>query len=473
MKTSLRIREIPFSSVSPFQIYEAQSDVPSAFLLGGDHTNLSSRYSYVSLGPPKTLIALHHGRVKIQDEGGNTQTLDAVDPLDVIRAYTQASASPKHKEGLPPFLGGAVGYISYDAGRLFDRVRMNLKSTLGLPDMAFGLYDDLLAFDHRDKRAWLIGQRCLPKVVERDIVSPAPQNSLDWVVSHDESAFVHMVRQAQNFIRWGEIYQANLSLRISSSWNRSALLYYQRLQEINPSPYACVLRMSSPDFCFVSSSPELLIRKRGRHIETRPIAGTRPRGQTAQDDRKLSEDLLLSEKERAEHVMLVDLERNDLGRVCEPGTVRVSESFVIERYSHVMHIVSNLEGELEIGKEWPEALRAVFPGGTVSGCPKIRAMEIIDQLEPVSRGPFFGSVGWIGYDGDMDMNILIRTALVTDGKIHMQVGAGIVADSDPVSEYRESLQKAKALIIAVQRPKSKVQSLETGKNELHFAGVSR
>ncbi|MBI4218414.1 MAG: anthranilate synthase component I family protein, partial [Elusimicrobia bacterium] len=276
------------------------------------------------------------------------------------------------------------------------------------------------------------------------------------LLNHDlqEKTFLRSIHKIKNYISRGDIYQANLSQRIALESSKSPLELYDRLRKLNPSPYACYLR--SPSYDLLSCSPELLLHKRGALLETRPIAGTHPRGESAQKDRKLEGELILNEKERAEHIMLVDLERNDLGKVCVEGSVKVSESMAIEKYSHVMHIVSHVEGKLKRSATIFTAIESLFPGGTITGCPKIRCMEVLDELEPAARGPFFGSTGWIGYQGDGTFNILIRSALIQKekkggkNKIYLQVGSGIVADSVPTKEFEESLHKAQALLQTIR-----------------------
>jgi anthranilate/para-aminobenzoate synthase component I len=264
-----------------------------------------------------------------------------------------------------------------------------------------------------------------------------------------ETDYAAKVRRCLEYIAAGDIYQANLSHRFTVDLGgRSPRSIYRRLREINPSPFAALLEL--PDVTLVSCSPERLVRLSGTEVETRPIAGTRPRGASTDEDRLLVEDLLLNPKERAEHIMLVDLERNDLGRVCSYGSVRVDEFMAVERYSHVSHIVSNIRGHLAPGRDALDLIRAVFPGGTVTGVPKVRCMEIINELEPVRRGPYTGSIGYFSPSGDLDLNIVIRTLVIAGGRASLQVGAGIVADSDPVHEYQETLFKAEALLKALR-----------------------
>jgi anthranilate/para-aminobenzoate synthase component I len=269
-----------------------------------------------------------------------------------------------------------------------------------------------------------------------------------------------MVRRAKEYILAGDIFQSNLSQRLEMGFDGDSLGLYQALRLVNPSPFSGYIDMSGPDggaaaagggaFQVISSSPERLVQLRGRKAQTRPIAGTRRRGVDRAEDHGLTRELNLDPKERAEHIMLVDLERNDLGRVCDYGSVRVTELMVNEAYSHVIHIVSNVEGVLHHSRGPTDLLRAMFPGGTITGCPKVRCMEIIDELEPVRRGPYTGSFGYIGYNGNMDMNIIIRTLLRRGDTVYAQAGAGIVADSDPEREYRETLRKAEAMVRAVE-----------------------
>ncbi|MBI2447515.1 MAG: anthranilate synthase component I family protein, partial [Candidatus Omnitrophica bacterium] len=262
-----------------------------------------------------------------------------------------------------------------------------------------------------------------------------------------EEGFCKIVKKAKEYIASGDIFQANLSQRFSVPCSLDPFILYKALRSINPSPFAAYLDLG--DLQIVSSSPERLLKLEGRDVQTRPIAGTRPRGKTDEEDRRLSNELILNEKERAEHIMLVDLERNDLGRVCEYGSVLVDEFLVLEEYSHVFHIVSNVVGKMRHGMDCFDLLRAGFPGGTITGCPKVRCMEIIDELEPVTRNIYTGSIGYLSFNGDMDLNIVIRTLILTKGIGYLQVGAGIVADSDPVREYYETLYKAEALFKAV------------------------
>jgi anthranilate/para-aminobenzoate synthase component I len=385
---------------------------------------------------------------------------------------------------LPPFWSGAVGYLSYDLVRDFETLPSIAKDDLLLPYLQFGLYDIVTAVDHQTDRLQIIF--CPP--MERFVGEPreklyregldrlaewearlggrsSPHNvrlPIDQMAFHPDQtrdAYLDQVRQCQEYIAAGDIYQANLSHRFTlqppSTYldGRDRQPYeqelYRRLQSINPSPFSGLIHFD--DVTLISSSPERLVRLHSRQADTRPIAGTRPRGLDARDDTRLIGELLANEKERAEHLMLVDLERNDLGRVCQFGTVKVDEFMEIEQYSHVNHIVSNISGTLRPDATPFDLIQALFPGGTITGVPKIRCMEIIEELEPVRRGPYTGSFGYIGWNGDLDLNIVIRTLIWCGGKGYLQVGAGIVADSDPAKEYEETLQKAQAFFSALQR----------------------
>ncbi len=387
---------------------------------------------------------------------------------------------------LPPFTGGAVGYFSYEFAHQFERLPRAAQDDLGLPESCFLFFDLVVAFDHVGNGAWVIvnpgareqemgfrrpdpgewgrlydeaveriktigGRLSAAGDVRREQDRPGTGNFAVRLEPHlSRDRFESMVRRCREYIAAGDIYQANLSQRFSAPLgDRDPLRLYEVLREVNPSPFAAYAEFG--DLTIVGSSPERLIRLRGNVADTRPIAGTRRRGRDLAETRELSAELLTNEKERAEHIMLLDLERNDLGKVCSYGTVRVDELMTVEDYSHVVHIVSNVRGELAPGRDGFDLVRAVFPGGTITGVPKVRCMEIIDELEPVTRGPYTGSLGYVANSGDLDLNIIIRTFVVRDGVAYVQVGAGIVADSDPGREYEETLQKAAALADALEK----------------------
>jgi para-aminobenzoate synthetase component I len=394
-----------------------------------------------------------------------TVTRDAVttthegNPLELMKLHME-EYQVAEVEGLPDFQGGAIGYLSYDYARYIEKLPSFAKDDSGIPEVYFQLFLEWFVLDHQTETLWLMalaepGQEKqvkdrLSQWKERwDTDEPAPSEKAfkpaadHLAVSMDEAEFIDAVKEVQRYISQGDVFQVNLSVRQSKPIETDAIEIYRQLRKLNPSPYMGYLH--TEDFQLVSGSPELLAKIKGWEVSTRPIAGTRSRGKTDEEDLELANELIGNEKERAEHVMLVDLERNDLGRVCKYGTVEVNEFMAIEKYSHVMHIVSNVRGELAEGQDWFNVVNAVFPGGTITGAPKVRTMEIIEELEPVRRGPYTGSLGWIGFNGNMELNIIIRTMLVKDGMAHVQAGAGVVIDSVPANEYKESLKKAIAL----------------------------
>ncbi|MCM8793935.1 MAG: anthranilate synthase component I family protein, partial [Candidatus Omnitrophica bacterium] len=362
----------------------------------------------------------------------------------------------------------------YDLGRLFEKLPCQAKDDLCLPEIYLAFYDTVIAIDHWENKIFLISNayskdndKAYSEAIEKiedliyrlETINPRDEEkkfNFVWDEEKDlkinsnfsQEGFEEIVRRAKEYISKGDIYQANLSQRFVIESNIEAFSLYRILREINPSPFAAYLNF--PEVKVISSSPERLLKVEDRFVQTRPIAGTRPRGKDKEEDLKLRAELILNEKERAEHIMLVDLERNDLGRVCDYGTVKVDEFMVLEEYSHVIHIVSNVCGILSKNKDRFDLIRAAFPGGTITGCPKIRCMEIIEELEPVRRSIYCGSIGYLGFNGNMDLNIVIRTFILTRGKVYVQVGAGIVADSDPTREYYETLHKAEALLKAIK-----------------------
>jgi aminodeoxychorismate synthase component I len=376
--------------------------------------------------------------------------------------------------GFPPFFGGAIGYFGYDFVHWFERLPRRVSDDVGVPDVELAFFELVAVIDHSRERLWLIftplKERFLKEprdalyeeglarlsMLQSRLLTPLRQSGprvhadvSRITAGQTQQEYACRVRRCLDYISAGDIYQANLSHRFELQLGqRAPRSIYRRLTDINPSPFATLLEF--PDVTLVGCSPERLVRLQGSDVDTRPIAGTRPRGATAEEDERLAEDLLLNEKERAEHLMLVDLERNDLGRVCAFGSVHVNDFMTLERYSHVIHIVSNIRGRLASGRDAMDLIQAVFPGGTVTGVPKLRCMEILDELEPVRRGPYTGSVGYISANGDLDFNIIIRTLVIKEGRGYLHVGAGIVADSESSREYQETLFKAEALLDAVR-----------------------
>ncbi|WP_270568352.1 anthranilate synthase component I family protein [Bacillus sonorensis] len=367
----------------------------------------------------------------------------------------------------PDFQGGAVGFLSYDYARYIEKFKLLSIDDLQTPDLFFLVFDDLAVYDHAEEKLWVIThtEENEPSKAEEmlDMLETmwtseesgaakrekaAENKGASFASSFTEAGFTQAVEKIKQYIASGDVFQVNLSLRQSERLSAPPFDVYKMLRKVNPSPYMAYLE--TPDFQVICGSPELLIKKKGNLLETRPIAGTRSRGTDEAEDQSLANELIMNEKERAEHVMLVDLERNDLGRVSKYGTVSVNEFMVIEKYSHVMHIVSNVCGEIKEECDAVDVIHAVFPGGTITGAPKVRAMEIIEELEPTRRGLYTGSIGWFGYNQDMHFNIVIRTIYAKAGHAFMQSGAGIVIDSNPKHEYKESCKKAAAMKKALQ-----------------------
>jgi aminodeoxychorismate synthase component I len=464
------IEELPAGYIAPRDAYRRLQAGPDSFLLesaGG--SPVITEYSFAGSDPFHTI------------------TTKGKDPFPELRAAT-ARFSPGPLPIDLPFWGGAVGFLSYDVARYVEKLPVLADDDLDLPESKFIFPGTCLVFNHKSGRAYLIvnevcGQdprRSLKAATARlakarrrldnphprvpgDAGETAGERSGDKPppvsANLDSSQYEKIVRRTKEYIFAGDIFQANLSVRFRVPAPSEPLALYDRLQEINPSPFSAYLDFGT--WQLVSSSPERLVKLKDGVVDTRPIAGTRRRGQDESEDEDLTADLILNEKERAEHVMLVDLERNDIGRVCSYGTVKPTELFTIEKYSHVIHIVSNITGEMAEGKDQFDLVRAAFPGGTITGCPKVRCMEIIEELEPTRRGPYTGSIGYFGFNGNADFNIIIRTFTITGGSAFVQAGAGIVADSDPAREYYESVSKAAALLEAagVKREEVKWETL--------------
>ncbi len=427
-----------------------------------------ARYSFIGLNP--FLIFRAKGRrVTLLDPHGEVQR-EVEDPLLYLREVLKGFKAASLPE-LPRFFGGAVGFVSYDTVRFIERLPDESPDTAGFSDLHFMFPEQILIYDrlrHILQVVYLVrleegvsaealyerARAELAATVTRvrgPLIYPPPaettaKTELEPEVSRRE--FEDMVRRAKDYIAAGDVIQVVLSQRFKGKTHVSPFSLYRALRKINPSPYLFFLRLA--DETLIGSSPEILVRVEGNSVETRPIAGTRPRGASETEDLALAEDLLSDPKERAEHLMLVDLGRNDLGRVCDYGTVEVYELMVIERYSHVMHLVSGVRGKLREGKDMFDVFRAAFPAGTVSGAPKVRAMEIIEELEPVKRGPYAGAVGYFGFTGNMDFCITIRTLFQKGDILYLQAGAGIVADSHPSREYEETINKAKGMMKALE-----------------------
>ena len=464
-------REIPFKD--PFEIYKGLRSCNSFLFESVKGPENIARYSFIGI-EPYLIMRVKDGVVEIDCNG--RKTLSSRNPLQRLRELVTVYQQDPVTD-LPPFQGGAAGMMSYDFVHYLEKLPATATDDLRVPDAHFFMIDRVIACDHTAKKSWIIvcpgaretvlgfsevtrprdelvadAENVLEDIRRRinfgDQTGEGPGQTAQQVqISYEmeKEEYMEMVRKTREYIAAGDIFQANLSLRVSADiGNTDPWKIYTILRKINPSPFAAFVDFG--DYQIVSSSPERLVRVKGKVVDTRPIAGTRPRGRDMDEDERMSVELLLNEKERAEHIMLIDLERNDLGKVADYGTVKVDELMITEKYSHVIHIVSNVKGLLVDGKDCFSVIRAAFPGGTITGVPKVRCMEIIDEIEPTRRGPYTGSVGYIGFNGNMDLNIIIRTFLIKEGRAYVQAGAGIVADSDPEREYYESLKKAEALI---------------------------
>ena len=464
-------REILADLETPVSAYlKIAGDGPAFLLESVESSDRLGRYSFLG-GRPYSVLSMRDGVRRFSpDSDGDPSAF--TDPLKVIeRELVRRNAVPIPE--LPRFQGGAVGYLGYETARHFEDLPPPGVDDLGLPDAMLMFVDTFVVFDHLHRTAKLVSQavntgdpsgdyeRAVARIDELEDMLAAPIGvrsaplAPTGAASFDETAanmtqdaFEKAVARTKEYIAAGDIIQAVISLRLVRELGVSAFSVYRQLRRVNPSPYMYFLDMG--EFQVVGASPEMLVQAEGSRIRTRPLAGTRRRGRDSDEDAAMARELMASEKERAEHVMLVDLGRNDIGRVAEGGTVNVSTLMDVEKFSHVMHIVSEVEGELAPGKSGMDALRACFPAGTLSGAPKIRAMEIIAEMETNRRGLYGGAVGYFSFSGDVDTAITIRTMVARDGRGYVQAGAGIVADSEPEMEYEECLSKAQAVIRAIK-----------------------
>jgi anthranilate synthase component 1 len=457
------------------------ADEPECFLLesveGGEKLG---RYTFMGVRPASKLVARGN---EVTTWHGQRQKTEKGDIFEILKTAL-ASHSPAHVAGLPPFTAGAIGFFAYDVVRQIERLPARAKDDLGLPDACLAFFHEVVAFDHVKKELLLIVNADVraqaPKAayaaavrrlaaLERQLAKPLParphSRRADGKVAVKKCTrkadYMRAVERTREYIAAGDIFQAVISQRFEVDPGKDPFAVYRALRIVNPSPYMYFLRLhvdgetkKTKPIHIVGSSPELLVRVKQRQVEYRPIAGTRPRSQDEEEDRRRAEDLLADAKEVSEHVMLVDLGRNDVGRVSDYGSVRVRDLMIVERYSHVMHLVSSIEGQLRPELSAVDALRACFPAGTLSGAPKVRAMEIIEELEPTRRGIYGGGVCYADYSGNLDSCIAIRSMLVKNGVGYIQAGAGIVADSVPEREYEECLNKAQAVLRAVERAHS-------------------
>jgi anthranilate synthase component 1 len=456
---------------TPLSVYLKLANQPYTYLLesvvGGERFG---RYSYIGLAAAKRLEVRGHECVEIENERATARAM-ADDPLAFVNDYLSRFRTVEDPR-LPRFCGGLVGYFGYDTVRYIERRLSGTRKPdpLGVPDILLLVSEEIAIFDNlsgklslvvyaapEERDAWRRARKRLADLLKKlraaVVIPPDKRGASEPAVSgFGETAYHAAVEKAKSYIYEGDIMQVVPSQRMSKPLRAAPLALYRALRTINPSPY--MFYFDFADFHVVGASPEILVRLEGDTVTVRPIAGTRRRGATPQEDAALADELLADAKERAEHIMLVDLGRNDVGRVAQTGSVRLTEQMVVERYSHVMHIVSNVEGRLKPGLNAVDVLRATFPAGTVSGAPKVRAMEIIDELEPVKRGVYAGAVGYLGFHGNMDVAIALRTAVIKDGVLHVQAGGGVVADSQPEAEWQETQNKAKALLRAAEMAES-------------------
>ena len=461
------IRQLPADLDTPLSIYLKLANGPYSYLLesvvGGERFG---RYSFIGL-PAKTVLRVHGHFASIETNGLPVEQGNCEDPLAFVESYlARFKAAPV--PGMPRFPGGLGGYFGYDTVRYIEKKLAGTRKpdAINTPDILLMLTDELAVVDSLsgkltlivyadplEDQSYLKAHRRLnelAKQLKRPAIPPRDGNGdvQEAESEFGEDAFKAAVSRAKQYILDGDIMQVVLSQRMSRPFASHPLSLYRALRGLNPSPYMFYYDMGG--FHIVGSSPEILVRLEGDTVTVRPIAGTRPRGAFREEDLRLEAELLADPKERAEHVQLMDLGRNDAGRVSQVGSVKVTENMAVERYSHVMHIVSNVEGKLKPGLNAMDVLRATFPAGTVSGAPKIRAMEIIDELEPSKRGVYAGAVGYVGFNGDMDVAIAIRTAVIKDKTLYVQAGAGIVADSVPENEWQETRNKARAVLRAAE-----------------------
>ena len=472
-------RELLADQETPVSAYERlrsalrrnHGPVPMFLLESVEGGENIARYSFLG-GRPRTLLIHRQGRVELRHSDGTREAYEAPDGLEALQRYMERYR-PVPDPALPPFFGGAVGYIGYDAVLQFEpRVPLAAAPGIDAPDILFMITDTIIVFDRVRHTMKVVAnafiddgddpeaayRAAVHRIDElcRQLATPVPWDLFDAAYDLPEiptrsnverAVFEDGVRRAKEYIRAGDIIQVVLSQRFETEFGGDPLDVYRALRSINPSPYMFCLEFDALQL--VGASPEVHVKCEASHVGIRPIAGTRPRSSDLAEDARLEAELLADPKERAEHVMLVDLARNDIGRVCTYGTVRVPELMFIERYSHVMHIVTDVVGELAEGQDAYQLMRATFPAGTVSGAPKIRAMEIIAEVEPTRRGPYSGAVSYFGFTGNLDSCIAIRTVALDGGMAYVQAGAGIVADSDPAFEYEETRNKARGMLSAL------------------------
>jgi anthranilate synthase component 1 len=471
-------REILADMETPLSVYRKLANAPFSYLFesveGGDKW---ARYSLIGL-PANKIIRITGNRLEVTDNGRIIESKEIENPLEYIEACQKEVQIVEH-EGLPKFNGGLVGYFGYDCVRYIEPRLKESQPTdnLGTPDALFMVSEEVAVFDNLKNKLYLIilvnsdseeekkkAENRLDNL-EKKLQNPLPDQALiqpkesvdesDFVSGFGEKEFKSAVNKVKEYIYSGDVMQVVCSQRMSIPFTADPVALYRAIRHLNPSPYLYYLHLG--EFHIVGSSPEILARLEDDEVTVRPIAGTRRRGRDNDDDLAMEEDMINDPKEIAEHLMLIDLGRNDIGRVAEPGSVEVTQKFGVERYSHVMHMVSNVKAKLKEGLSSMDVFKATFPAGTVSGAPKIRAMEIIDEIEPVKRGIYGGAVGYLSWQGNMDMAIAIRTAVIKEEVLYIQAGGGFVADSDPDLEWKESLNKGRAIFKAAEMVQEKLE----------------
>ena len=470
--------EILVDMETPLSVFKKLGNKPFSYLFesveGGEKW---ARYSLIGL-PSSTVIKVYKNEIQIYEDGQIVEEVTSQDPLKFLEEY-QENINVKPNDELPAFTGGLVGYLGYDCIRYIEPKlsSSNLPDPLGTPDALFMLSEEVAVFDNLNNKLHLIvlsksesdkditgaeerlrdlsdklNHPLVPENLE-EITDPATEK--DFISGFGEKEFKQSVEKIKEYIKAGDVMQVVCSQRMSVPFTSDPVELYRSIRHLSPSPYLYYLNLD--EFHIVGSSPEILARLEDGEVTVRPLAGTRRRGRNEQDDIAMEEEMVNDPKEIAEHLMLIDLGRNDVGRIAEAGTVEVTQKFGVERYSHVMHMVSNVRAKLREGLKAMDVFRATFPAGTLSGAPKIRAMEIIDEFEPVKRGIYGGAVGYFSWQGNMDMAIAIRTAIIKDEVLYIQTGGGFVADSDPELEWKESLNKGRAIFKAVEMVQQKLK----------------
>ncbi|WP_079710499.1 anthranilate synthase component I [Paraliobacillus ryukyuensis] len=454
-RINVKQKQLNGDTLTPVTVFNQIEGKKKFLLESSSGHGKKGRYSFIGSNPFKEIVG-DQTNTNVYDLDGQLIETHQKNPLEVVKAHI-----PNQSLDLPfAFYGGAIGYIGYDMIRQYEDIGPQLDDDLSMPDVHLMFYQEVIVFDHKQQTVTIIALNLAGNQTEEDLLAsiakieqsittpaggePIVDSNVSFNALIDQTTFIEMVEKAKQYIVKGDIFQVVLSQRMKATFDADPFTFYRRLRIANPSPYMFFIDFDS--YIVLGVSPESLIKTNGRQVITNPIAGTRPRGETDVEDQALEKQLLADEKERAEHKMLVDLSRNDLGRVSQVGSITIPKYMIVERFQHVMHIVSEVQGKLTDTCTGLEALIATLPAGTVSGAPKIRAMQIINELEQKKRGVYAGAIGYINMDGNIDFALAIRTMIIKDNQAYVQAGAGIVHDSDPVSEYQETVNKAKSLL---------------------------